>query len=158
MYLFVDIYKEKKEKDYRMIILPSGRSKIGLIRTKDYGIVSYLGKGEEEKIGELVLWALEQSDEKKIENSSDIKIEKMYSNASSYSKFSRIYNTIGFSLEKEKYKLRLSAKDGAGYSEFRDENGNMYEVEFNEKPSALELGTKIMEMFEFKEKYDGDFE
>ena len=48
-----------------MIILPSGRSKIGLIRTKDYGIVSYLGKGEEEKIGELALWALEQSDEKK---------------------------------------------------------------------------------------------
>ena len=36
--------------------------------------------------------------------------------------------------------------------------GKMYEVEFNEKPSALELGTKIMEMFEFKEKYDGDFE
>ena len=65
MYLFVDIYKEKKEKDYRMIILPSGRSKIGLVQTKDYGIVSYLGKGEEGKIGELVLWALEQSDEKK---------------------------------------------------------------------------------------------
>ena len=158
MYLFVDIYKEKKEKDYRMIILPSGRSKIGLIRTKDYGIVSYLGKGEEEKIGELVLWALEQSDEKKIENSSDIKIEKMYSNASSYSKFSRIYNTIGFSLDKGKYKLRLSAKDGVGYSEFRDAEGNMYEIEFDEKPEALELGTKIMEMFEFKEKYDGDFE
>ena len=152
------IHKEKKEKDYRMIIVPSGKSKIGIGQLKDYGIISYLGKGEEEKIGELVLWALEQSDEKKIENSSDIKIEKMYSNASSYSKFSRIYNTIGFSLEKEKYKLRLSAKDGAGYSEFRDEKGKMYEVEFNEKPSALELGTKIMEMFEFKEKYDGDFE
>jgi len=158
VYLFVDIYKERKEKDYRMIILPSGRSKIGLIRTKDYGIVSYLGKGEEEKIGELVLWALEQSDNTEIRNASEVKFEKKYSNASSYSKFSRIYNTIGFSLEKEKYKLRLSAKDGAGYSEFRDENGNMYEVEFNEKPSALELGTKIMEMFEFKEKYDEDFE
>ena len=158
MFLFVRIYKEKKEEDYRIIILPSGRSKIGLVQTKDYGIVSYLGKGEEEKIGELVLWTLEQSDEKKIENSPEIKFEKKYSNASSYSKFSRIYNTIGFTLEKEKYKLRLSAKDGAGYSEFRDENGNMYEIEFNEKPSALELGTKIMEMFEFKEKYDGDFE
>ncbi len=34
----------------------------------------------------------------------------------------------------------------------------MYEIEFDEKPEALELGTKIMEMFEFKEKYDGDFE
>ena len=156
MFLFVRIYKEKKEKDYRMIILPSGRSKIGLVQTKDYGIVSYLGKGEEEKIGELVLWALEQSDEKKIENSSDIKIEKMYSNASSYLKFTKMYNAVGFSLDNNRYKLRLSTKDGAGYSEFRDENGNMYEVEFNEKPSALELGTKIMEMFEFKEKYDGE--
>ena len=93
MFLFVRIYKEKKEEDYRIIILPSGRSKIGLVQTKDYGIVSYLGKGEEEKIGELVLWALEQSDEKKIENSSDIKIEKMYSNASSYLKFTKMYNT-----------------------------------------------------------------
>ena len=86
MYILVDIYKERKEKDYRMIIVPSGRSKIGIGQLKDYGIISYLGKGEEEKIGELVLWALEQSDEKKIENSSDIKIEKMYSNASSYFK------------------------------------------------------------------------
>ena len=154
--IFVIIHKERKEKDYRMIIVPNGKSEIGLIRAKDYGIVSYLGKGEEEKIGELVLWALEQSDNTEIRNASEVKFEKKYSNASSYSKFSRIYNTIGFSLEKEKYKLRLSAKDGAGYSEFRDENGNMYEVEFNEKPSALELGTKIMEMFEFKEKYDGE--
>ena len=156
--IFVIIHKERKEKDYRMIIVPNGKSEIGLIRAKDYGIVSYLGKGEEEKIGELVLWALEQSDEKKIENSSDIKIEKMYSNASSYLKFTKMYNAVGFSLDNNRYKLRLSTKDGAGYSEFRDENGNMYEVEFNEKPSALELGTKIMEMFEFKEKYDGDFE
>ena len=152
------IHKEKKEKDYRMIIVPSGKSKIGIGQMKDYGIISYLGKGEEEKIGELVLWALEQSDNKKIINYSEEKIEKMYSNASSYSKFTRTYNAIGFSLDKGKYKLRLSAKDGAGYSEFRDEKGKMYEVEFNEKPSALELGTKIMEMFEFKEKYDGDFE
>ena len=110
MYLFVDIYKEKKEKDYRMIILPSGRSKIGLIRTKDYGIVSYLGKGEEEKIGEFVLWALEQSDNMKIENASEIKFEKKYSNASSYSKFSRTYNVVDFILEEDKYKLGLNMK------------------------------------------------
>ena len=158
MIVSVSIYKEKKEKDFRMIILPSGRSEIGLIQMKDYGIISYLGRGEEKKIGELILWALEQSDNKKIINYSEEKIEKMYSNASSDSKFTRTYNAIGFSLDKGKYKLRLSAKDGAGYSEFRDEKGKMYEVEFNEKPSALELGTKIMEMFEFKEKYDGDFE
>ena len=65
MYMLVDIYKEKKEKDFRMIIVPNGKSEIGLNQTKDYGIISYLGRGEEEKIGELVLWALEQSDEKK---------------------------------------------------------------------------------------------
>ena len=158
MSILVAIYKERKEKDYRMIIVPSGRSKIGIGQLKDYGIISYLGRGEEEKIGEFVLWALEQSDEKKIENSSDIKIEKMYSNASSYLKFTKMYNAVGFSLDNNRYKLRLSTKDGAGYSPFKDTEGNKYEIEFNEKPSALELGTKIMEMFEFKEKYDGDFE
>ena len=158
MYILVDIYKERKEKDYRMIIVPSGRSKIGIGQMKDYGIVSYLGKGEEEKIGELVLWALEQSDNMKIENASEVKFEKKYSNASSYSKFSRTYNVVDFILEEDKYKLGLNMKDGAGYSAFKDTEGNKYEVEFNEKPSALELGTKIMEMFEFKEKYDGDFE
>ena len=51
MYILVDIYKERKEKDYRMIIVPSGRSKIGIGQLKDYGIISYLGRGEEEKIG-----------------------------------------------------------------------------------------------------------
>ena len=49
MYIFIRIYKEKKEKDFRMIILPSGRSEIGLIQMKDYGIISYLGRGEEKK-------------------------------------------------------------------------------------------------------------
>ena len=156
MSILVAIYKERKEKDYRMIIVPSGRSKIGIGQLKDYGIISYLGRGEEEKIGEFVLWALEQSDEKKIENSSDIKIEKMYSNASSYLKFTRGYNSVDFEFFKDRYKLGLNMKDGAGYSPFKDTEGNKYEIEFNEKPSALELGTKIMEMFEFKEKYDGE--
>ena len=42
--LSVNIYKEKKERDFRMIILPTGRSKIGLIQLKDYGIITYLNK------------------------------------------------------------------------------------------------------------------
>mgnify|MGYP003605708534 CR=1 FL=1 len=158
MRLSVDIDKERKEKDFRMIILPSGRNKIGLIQNKDYGIISYLNKEEKEKIGELVLWALSQSDEKVIENKSEIKIEKMYSNESSYSKFTRKYNVVDFDFEKDgTYILSLGMKDGRGYSEFRDKDGNMYEIKFEEKPSALELGTKLMEMFEFKEKYDGDY-
>lgn len=158
MLISVGIYKERKEEDYRMIIIPSGRSEIGLGQRKDYGIISYLGKGEEKKIGELVLWALEQSDEEEIRNSSEIKFEKKYSNASSYSQFSKKYNMIDFEFFKDRYKLGLNMKDGAGYSEFRDTEGNKYEIEFEEKPSVVELGTKIMEMFEFKEKYDGDFE
>ena len=158
MYMLVDIYKEKKEKDFRMIIVPNGKSEIGLNQTKDYGIISYLGRGEEEKIGEFVLWALEQSDNTEIRNASEVKFEKKYSNTSSYSQFSRKYNMIDFEFFKERYKLGLNMKDGTGYSPFKDAEGNKYEIEFNEKPSALELGTKIMEMFEFKEKYDGDFE
>ena len=31
MNISITIYKEKKEKDFRMVILPSGRNKIGLI-------------------------------------------------------------------------------------------------------------------------------
>ena len=90
MNVSVTIYKEKKEKDFRMIILPSGRSKIGLIQVKDYGIISYLNK-----------------------------------------------------------------KDGRGYSPFKDENGDIVEYTFPEKPTALELGIKVMEMFEYKERYNG---
>ena len=99
-----------------------------------------------------------KSDNIEIKNASEVKFEKKYSNASSYSKFSRTYNVVDFILEEDKYKLGLNMKDGAGYSAFKDTEGNKYEIEFNEKPEALELGTKIMEMFEFKEKYDGDFE
>ncbi len=158
MQLSVSIYKERKEKDFRMIILPKGINKIGLGQIKDYGIISYLNKEEKEKIGELVLWALSQSDEKVIENKSEIKIEKMYSNESSYSKFTRKYNVIDFDFEKDsRYSLYLWVKDGKGYSIFKDENANRKEIKFEERPSALELGTKLMEMFEFKEKYDGDY-
>ncbi|BBM36913.1 hypothetical protein [Pseudoleptotrichia goodfellowii] len=156
--LSVNIYKEKKERDFRMIILPTGRSKIGLIQVKDYGIITYLNKENKEKIGELILWALEESDEIKIENASEVKIEKKYSNVSSYLKFTRMYNSIGLDLFQGKYILTLNMKNGTGYSEFRDTNGNMYKIEFDEKPTALELGTKVIEMFEYKEKYDGDFE
>ena len=120
MSIFVVIHKERKEKDYRMIIVPSGRSKIGIGQMKDYGIISYLGKGEEEKIGEFVLWALEQSDNTEIRNASEVKFEKKYSNTSSYSQFSRKYNMIDFEFFGDRYKLGLNMKDGAGYSEFRD--------------------------------------
>ena len=45
-------------------------------------------------------------------------------------------------------------KDGYGYSLFEDELGNECKYVFKEKPSAEELGLKVIEMFEFKENYD----
>ena len=50
MDIMVRISKEKKEKDFRMVILPSGENKIGLGQYKDYGIISYLNKKDSKKI------------------------------------------------------------------------------------------------------------
>ena len=58
-------------------------------------------------------------------------------------------------LEKNKYVLSLWKKDGFGYNEFRDENDN--EIEYilkKEETSFEDLAKKIMEIFEYKEKYD----
>ena len=78
MDIIVRISKEKKEKDFRMVVIPSGRDKIGLIQTKDYGIIAYPDKKDFEKIGEMINWAFNESDDKVIENTSDIKIEKQF--------------------------------------------------------------------------------
>ena len=154
----ITIYKEKKEKDFRMIILPSGRSKIGLIQVKDYGIISYLNKKDSKKIGELIFWALNESDNEKIEDEVNVQWCKKYFNRSSDLKVVNEYNNIGFEFFKNKYSLMLNKKDGRGYSPFKDENGDIVEYIFPEKPTALELGTKVMEMFEYKERYDGIIE
>ena len=151
----ITIYKEKKEKDFRMIILPSGRSKIGLIQVKDYGIISYLNKKDSKKIGELIFWALNESDNEKIEDEVNVQWCKQYFNCSSNLKVVNEYNNIGFEFFENKYSLMLNKKDGRGYSPFKDENEYIVEYIFPEKPTALELGTKVMEMFEYKERYDG---
>ena len=65
------------------------------------------------------LWALEQSDNIKIKNASEVKFEKKYSNTSSYSKFSGIYNVIDFEFFKGKYKLRLNMKDETNKTYFK---------------------------------------
>ncbi|MBR8823749.1 hypothetical protein IX293_002023 [Fusobacterium necrophorum] len=155
MNISVAIFKEKKEKDFRIIILPSGRSKIGLGQYKDYGIISYLNKKDSEKIGEFIFWALSESDNEKIEDEVNVQWCKKYFNRSSDLKVVSEYNNIGFKLFEKKYTIYLKMKDGRGYSPFKDENGNMVEYTFPEKPTALELGTKVMEMFEYKERYDG---
>ena len=155
MYVSVAIYKEKKEKDFRMIILPSGRNKIGLGQYKDYGIISYLNKKDSKKIGELIYWALNESDNEEIEDEVNVQWCKKYFNRSSDLKVVNEYNYINFKFFKNEYILLLFKKDGRGYSPFKDENGNIVEYNFPEKPTALELGTKVMEMFEYKERYDG---
>ena len=154
----ITIYKEKKEKDFRMIILPSGRSKIGLIQDKDYGIISYLNKKDSKKIGEFIYWALSESDNEEIENVINVQWCKQYFNCSSNLKVVNEYNYINFKFYKNEYILLLFKRDGRGYSPFKDENGNMVEYIFPEKPTALELGTKVIEMFEYKERYDGIIE
>ena len=56
------------------------------------------------------------------------------------------------------YKISLLRKQGNAYVIFEDENKEAVEYIFPEKPTALELGTKVMEMFEYKERYDGIIE
>lgn len=152
MLISVPIYKEKKKENFRMIIIPTGFDEVGIRNEKDYGIVSYLDKDNVEKIGELVLWALEQSYEKVTKVNTTIKYEKKYSNSSSYRKFTSEYNSLSFYFHENKYYLLLWDRDGRGYGPFEDKNN---EYEFGEKkPTAYELGSKIMEMFEYKENYD----
>ena len=151
----VTISKEKKIEGFRMVIMPSGRNKIGLIQTKDYGIVAYPNKNNFEKIGEIIYWAFNESDDKVIEHSSDIKIEKRFYNCSSYRKVTNEYNEVWFESIEGMYKISLLRKQGNAYVIFEDENKEAVKYIFPEKPTALELGTKIMEMFEYKERYDG---
>ena len=94
--ILISIAKEKKIKDFRLVITPSGRNRIGGIQTKDYGIISYPDKKDFEKIGELIYWAFNESDDKVIESSSDTKIEKQFYNCSSYRKVTNDYNMIFF--------------------------------------------------------------
>ena len=137
------------------MIIPSGRSRIGAIQTKDYGIIAYPNKKDFEKMGEMIYWAFNESDDKVIENSSDTKIEKRFYNCNSYRKVTNNYNMIFFELIEGIYSISLLKKQGNAFVAFKDENKEAVEYVFSEKPTALELGTKVMEMFEYKERYDG---
>ena len=153
--ILVSIAKEKKIEDFRMVIMPSGRDKIGLIQDKDYGIVAYPNKNNFEKIGELIYWGFNESDDKVIDISPNIKFEKQFYNCSSFRKVLNEYNEISFSFVKGIYKILLLKKQGDAFVAFKDENKEAVEYIFSEKPTALELGTKVMKMFEYKERYDG---
>jgi len=151
----VTISKEKKIEGFRMVIMPSGRNKIGLIQTKDYGIVTYPNKKDFEKIGEMINWAFNESDDKVIKISPNIKFHKQFYNCSSFRKVLNEYNEVWFDFFKGIYRISLLRKQGNAYVIFENENKEAIEYIFPEKPTALELGTKVMEMFEYKERYDG---
>ena len=68
------------------------------------------------------------------------------------------YNEVWFESIEGMYKISLLRKQGNAYVIFEDENKEAVEYIFPEKPTALELGTKVMEMFEYKERYDGIIE
>ena len=153
--ILVSIAKEKKIEDFRMVIMPSGRDKIGLIQEKDYGIVAYPNKNNFEKIGELIYWGFNESDDKVIDISPNIKFEKQFYNCNSYRKVTNDYNMIFFELIEGIYSISLLKKDGDAFVAFEDENKEIVKYIYPEKPTALELGTKVMEMFEYKERYDG---
>ena len=138
-----------------MVIMPSGRNKTGLIQDKDYGIVTYPNKKDFEKIGEMINWAFNESDDKVIEISPNIKFHKQFYNCSSFRKVLNEYNEVWFDFFKGIYRISLLRKQGNAYVIFENENKEAVEYIFPEKPTALELGTKVMEMFEYKERYDG---
>ena len=154
----VTISKEKKIEGFRMVTMPSGRNKIGLIQTKDYGIVTYPNKKDFEKIGEMINWVFNESDDKVIEISPNIKFHKQFYNCSSFRKVLNEYNEVWFDFFKGIYRISLLRKQGNAYVIFENENKEAVEYIFPEKPTALELGTKVMEMFEYKERYDGIIE
>ena len=156
--IVISIAKEKKIKDFRLVIIPSGRSRIGAIQTKDYGIIAYPNKKDFEKMGEMIYWAFNESDDKVIENSSDTKIEKQFYNCNSYRKVTNDYNMIFFESIEGIYSISLLKKQGNAFVAFKDENKEAVKHIFPEKPTALELGRKVMEMFEYKERYDGIIE
>jgi len=93
-----------------------------------------------------------------IDISPNIKFHKQFYNCSSYRKVTNEYNEIWFEFFKGIYSVSLLKKDGDAFVAFEDENKEAVEYIFPEKPTALELGTKVMEMFEYKERYDGIIE
>ncbi len=138
-----------------MIIMLSGRNKIGAIQTKNYGIVAYPDKNNFEKIGKFIYWAFNESDDKVIEISPNMNFGKQFYNCNSFRKVMNDYNEVWLEFFKGVYSISLLKKDGNFFVTFKDENNEAVEYTFPEKPTALELGTKVMEMFEYKERYDG---
>ena len=154
MYDSIGIYKQKGK--VKMIVIPTGIGEIGLITNHAKALIINT-KSSYEEIGEMLEIALKLSKNKKVLESENPK-EQIWSIASGYAtygKFSKEYNGISLHIDDKTYELLLLRKNGVGYTEFRDENDN--EVEYilkKEETSFEDLAKKIMEIFEYKEKYD----
>jgi len=154
MYDSIGIYKQKGK--VKMIVIPTGIGEIGLITNHAKALIINT-KSSYEEIGEMLEIALRLSKNKKVLESKNPKeqIWSITSGYATYGKFSKEYNHVSVDLENDVYKLSLWKKDGFGYSGFKDENDN--EVEYilkKEETSFEDLAKKIMEIFEYKEKYD----
>ena len=154
MYDAIGIYKQKGK--VKMIIIPAGIGKIGLSTDHEKALIINT-KSSYEEIGEMLEIALRLSKNKKVLESENPKeqIWSIVSGYTTYGKFSKEYNGISLHIDDKTYELLLLRKNGVGYTEFRDENDN--EVEYilkKEETSFEDLAKKIMEMFEYKEKYD----
>ena len=154
MYDAIGIYKQKGK--VKMIIIPRGIGKIGLATNHAKALIINT-KSSYEEIGEMLEIALRLSKNKKVLESENPK-EQIWSIASGYAtygKFSKEYNGISLHIDDKTYELLLLRKNGVGYTEFRDENDNMVKnILKKEETSFEDLAKKIMEMFEYKEKYD----
>ena len=151
----VGIFKQKKK--VKMIIMPEGIGKIGLSTDHAKALIINT-KSSYEEIGEMLEIALRLSKNKKVLESENPK-EQMWSIASGYAtygKFSKEYNHISLDFENNEYTLSLWKKERKGYyGTFRDENNNKMEYTLKKEETSFEdLAKKIMEIFEYKEKYD----
>ena len=154
MYDAIGIYKQKGK--VKMIIIPAGIGKIGLSTDHEKALIINT-KSSYEEIGEMLEIALRLSKNKKVLESENPK-EQIWSIASGYAtygKFSKEYNGISLHIDDKTYELLLLRKNGVGYTEFRDENDNEVECILKKEETSFEdLAKKIMEIFEYKEKYD----
>ena len=154
MYDAIGIYKQKGK--VKMIIIPAGIGKIGLSTDHEKALIINT-KSSYEEIGEMLEIALRLSKNKKVLESENPKeqIWSIVSGYTTYGKFSKEYNGISLHIDDKTYELLLLRKNGVGYTEFRDENDNMVkDILKKEETSFEDLARKIMEMFEYKEKYD----
>ena len=154
MYDSIGIYKQKGK--VKMIVIPTGIGEIGLITNHAKALIINT-KSSYEEIGEMLEIALRLSKNKKVLESENPKeqIWSIVSGYTTYGKFSKEYNGISLHIDDKTYELLLLRKNGVGYTEFRDENDNMVkDILKKEETSFEDLAKKIMEMFEYKEKYD----